>query len=494
MTEHLQPESSGTTAGTRAAPAGDGRGRAPDVSTTGTRMRKRSIHGVVFVATLGALAFGFDTGVISGAIPFLQLPTDQGGLALDADQVATVTSSLVLGAAFGGLLSGNMADRTGRKRTLLVLSTLFILGALGTSFAPTAGVMVAFRFILGLAVGGASATVPVFIGELAPTEMRGTLVARNELMIVTGQLLAYTTNAIIANVFPGHPHAWRFMLVLCTLPALGLFIGSFTLTESPRWLVAKGRRGEARDVLWQLRPSDDVTGELEELQTHVERTSRESTTRFLDDLKAPWIRRITLIGIGLAFLSQMTGVNSVMYYAPMILIDTGLGTSASLVATIGNGVVAVCSVAFGSIVLLPRFHRRPMLLTGQIGVTGALAAMGAVFSLLAEGPVRSYLVLAFMMLFLFFMQGFVAVIFWLMLAEIFPLRIRGKAMGAAVFANWMANFLVARLFPPLESALGGGVFFIFAVINLATIFFYLRFIPETKGRSLEQLEEDFAKA
>lgn len=495
MTAPVEPDSS------RADPPEPGRtspeeagGAPPDVSITGTHLKKKSIHAVVFVATLGALAFGFDTGVISGAIPFLQLPTARGGLALSADQVATVTSSLVLGAAFGGILSGNMADRAGRKKTLLILSLLFILGALGTSLAPGATVMVVFRFVLGLAVGGASATVPVFIGELAPTRMRGMLVARNELTIVTGQLLAYTTNAIIANVWPGHPHAWRFMLVLCTLPAVGLFLGSFFLTESPRWLLTRGRRGEARDVLWQLRTGDDVSEELDEITDHIETTRQESSTRFWDDLKVPWIRRITLIGIGLAFLSQMTGVNSVMYYAPMILIDTGLGTSASLIATIGNGVVAVCSVAFGSMVLLPRFRRRPMLLTGQVGVTCALAALGVVFSFMSTGPVRSYLVLAFMMLFLFFMQGFVAVIFWLMLAEIFPLRIRGKAMGVAVFANWMANYLVARLFPPLEAALGGGVFFIFAAVNLLTVFFYLRFIPETKGRSLEQLEEDFASA
>ncbi len=490
MISNTEPDGSRTMSATSPDPSGTR--TAPDISVGGRRLKKKSIHRVVFVATLGALAFGFDTGVISGAIPFLQLPTVKGGLALSADQVATVTSSLVLGAAFGGILSGNMADRGGRKKTLLVLSLLFILGALGTSLAPTATVMVVFRFILGLAVGGASATVPVFIGELAPTEMRGMLVARNELTIVTGQLLAYTTNAIIANVWPGHPHAWRFMLVLCTVPALGLFLGTFSLTESPRWLVARGRRGEARDVLWQLRRGDDVSAELEELQAHVDKMRQESTSRFWDDLKVPWIRRITLIGIGLAFLSQMTGVNSVMYYAPMILIDTGLGTSASLVATIGNGIVAVCSVAFGSMVLLPRFRRRPMLLIGQVGVTCALAAMAAVFSFGSQGPLRSYLVLAFMMLFLFFMQGFVAVIFWLMLAEIFPLRIRGKAMGVAVFANWMANYLVARLFPPLEAALGGGVFFIFAAINLLTVFFYLKFIPETKGRSLEQLEEDFA--
>lgn len=466
----------------------------PDALDPRTRgLKKKSINAVVAVATLGALSFGFDTGVISGGIPFMELPTAQGGLALDANQVGIVTSALLLGAALGGILSGQLADRSGRKRTLLVLATLFIVGALGTSLAPDATVMVVFRVILGLAVGGASATVPVFIGELAPTNLRGKLVARNELTIVTGQLLAYTTNAIIANAFSGHSNTWRLMLVLCTVPAIGLFIGTFYLTESPRWLISKGLRDKARDVLWQLRAGDDVDEELGMIEQHVVQTQQQTTSSFLTDIKIPWIRRITLIGIGLAFLSQMTGVNSVMYYAPTILIDTGLGRNPALVATIGNGIVAVASVAFGSMALLPRFGRRPMLVFGQIGVTCSLAALGASFSFLPNGTARSYLVLAFMMLFLFFMQGFVAVIFWLMLAEIFPLRIRGKAMGLAVFANWAANFLVARLFPPLQAALHGGLFFIFAVINFATILFYLAFIPETKDKSLEELERHFAQ-
>lgn len=457
----------------------------------GPQLKKRNINGVVFVATMGALAFGFDTGVIAGAIPFLQLPFDQGGLSLGPNEVGLVTSSLLLGAAFGGIGSGHLSDQKGRKRTLLVLAILFIVGALGTSVAPNIAVMVIFRILLGLAVGGASATVPVFIGELAPTHLRGKLVARNELTIVTGQLLAYITNASLATLLPDNHHVWRFMLLICTVPALLLFFGTFYLTESPRWLIAHGRLEEARQALWQLRDEENVDGELQEIKDHVEQTAKIEATSLREEMKTPWIRRIVLIGVGLAFLSQMTGVNSVMYYAPSILIDTGLGTNASLVATIGNGIVAVTSVAFGSMVLLPKFRRRPMLLTGQIGVTCALALMGAAFVFLPETNFRSYLVLAFMMLFLFFMQGFVAVIFWLMLSEIFPLRIRGKAMGVAVFANWTANFIVAMVFPPLQASLGGGLFFIFALINLGTIFFYLKFIPETRGRSLEELETRF---
>ena len=345
-------------------------------------------------------------------------------------------------------------------------------------------------------MGGASAIVPVFIGELAPTDRRGTLVARNELLIVTGQLLAYTTNAIIATYFPDDHHTWRYMLLLCTIPAVGLFIGSFFLTESPRWLIDQNREGEAKTVLWQLRSTEndaEIEAELQGIKDHSEKMRQATSGSFSDYMRVPWVRKIALIGIALAFLSQMTGVNSVMYYAPSILIDTGLGTNAAIVATIGNGVVSVLAVAIGSLVLLPKMKRRRMLLTGQIGVTISLFLMGASFTFLPESTTRSYLVLVFMMSFLFFMQCFVAVIFWLMLAEIFPLRVRGKVMGMAVFANWFANFLVALVFPPLQEALHGKTFFIFAFINFLTIFFYWKFIPETKGKSLEELEEHFQK-
>lgn len=487
----MSTSSAGSAAGNRTTDR-----RRPPASAT-PPAKKKSIDAVVAVATLGALAFGFDTGVISGAIPFLQLPTSQGGLALDSTQVGVVTSSLVLGAAIGALFSGRLSDSYGRKRALLVIAVIFIIGAVGTALAPNAGVMVLFRIVLGLAVGGASAVVPVFIGELAPTHLRGRLVARNELFIVIGQLCAYSSNAVLASAMPDNHHTWRFMLILCTLPAIGLFLGTFYLTESPRWLIDRGRIDDARTVLRQLRSTAaeqaQVDTEMEEIASHSRRMAAAGSGSISEYMRAPWVRRIAFIGIGIAFLSQMTGVNSVMYYAPSILIDTGMGSKAAIIATVGNGVVSVLAVAIGSMVLLPRFTRRTLLLTGQIGVTVALALMGVTFTAMPEGGARSYLVLVFMMLFLFFMQCFVAVIFWLMLAEIFPLRVRGKLMGMAVFANWIANFLVALVFPPLQAALHGSTFFVFAAINLATIVFYWRFVPETRGKSLEQLEEEFQR-
>lgn len=458
--------------------------------------KQKNLNALVAVATLGALAFGFDTGVISGAIPFMELPFSQGGLELTSTTTGIVTASLLLGAAFGGLGFGKFADAKGRRRTIMILAILFIIGALGTSFAPSVAVMVTFRIVLGLAVGGASAIVPVFIGELAPTAIRGTLVARNELTIVTGQLLAYVSNAAIGTALPDHHHTWRIMLLICTIPAVGLFLGTFYLTESPRWLIGKGYIDKARETLWQLRKDcseEEISAEHDELVAHVHKMQGQTKGSLSELLAVPWIRRISIIGVLLAFFSQMTGINAVVYYTPTILIHTGLGTQAALIGTIGNGVVSVAAVAFGSMVLLPRMRRRPHLLIGQIGVTCALTAIGLAFALLPEGSTfRSYTILLLILVFMFFMQGFIAVIFWLMLAEIFPLKVRGRVMGIAVFMNWTANFLISLTFPILEQHLHGNVFFIFAVINFAIIFFYYRAIPETKGKSLEELEEHFA--
>ena len=205
------------------------------------------------------------------------------------------------------------------------------------------------------------------------------------------------------------------------------------------------------------------------------------------DLQVPWIRRITLIGIGLALLSQLTGVNGIMYYAPTILISTGMGSQASIVATIANGVVSVISVYIGIAYFLKRLPRRRMILIGQTGCVASLIALGLVF-LLPESGLRSCLVLLFMLSFLYFMQCFIGVTFWLMLSEIFPMRVRGLANGIAVFCNWVGNIIVSFAFPNLIEAVQGNVFFIFAVVNLGTLAFYARFLPETKGHSLESLE------
>ena len=440
------------------------------------------------IATLGGLLFGYDTGVISGALPFLKNPASEGGLGLDSFGESVITTSLTVGAAVGALVGGRLSDRFGRKRNIMTVAVIFLIGALGCSLSPSFAALTVFRFILGLAVGGASATVPVYLSEISPVEIRGTMVSRNELMIVTGQLTAYTCNAIIATAWPG-AHAWRWMLVIATLPAIGLWVGIHLLPESPRWLASKGRVAQMWSVLNEVRMPSEVGDEGDDIIRRVEKEARMGKGSWAD-LQVPWIRKITAIGIGLALLSQLTGVNGIMYYAPTILISTGLGTQASIVATIANGVVSVLSVYIGIAYFLKRLPRRRMILIGQTGCVASLTALGLVF-LLPESSLRSYLVLLFMLSFLYFMQCFIGVTFWLMLSEIFPMRVRGLANGVAVFCNWVGNIIVALSFPNLIEAVQGGVFFIFAVINLGTLAFYARFLPETKGHSLESLERHF---
>lgn len=369
----------------------------------------------------------------------------------------------------------------------MTVAVIFLIGALGCSLAPSYGVLVGFRFFLGLAVGGASATVPVYLSEMAPVAIRGTMVARNELMIVTGQLLAYSFNAFIAVTWP-HAHVWRWMLVIASLPAIGLWIGIHLLPESPRWLASKGRVQEMWSVLNEVRMPEEVEPEGDDVLRRVEEEAALGPGSW-SDLRVPWVRRITLIGIGLAALSQLTGVNGIMYYAPTILQTTGLGTQAALVATIANGVVSVVAVSIG-IGFLKRLPRRRMMLIGQFGVVVSLLALGSMF-LLPESTARSYLVLLFMLTFLFSMQCFIGPTFWLMLSEMFPMRVRGLANGVAVFCNWMGNVIVAFAFPNLIEAVQGNTFFVFAVVNILTLSFYFKFLPETFGHSLESLERHF---
>ncbi|MFJ3667270.1 sugar porter family MFS transporter [Streptomyces sp. NPDC090106] len=463
--------------------------RGPDLDGTAPAKHvDRRLRLITLIATFGGLLFGYDTGVISGALPFMSLSHDEGGLGLTPLTEGVVASSLVLGAAFGALLGGRLADHYGRRRTISALAVLFFVGALGTALAPGLTVMVLFRVLLGLAVGGASATVPVFLAELAPAERRGRLVTQNELMIVTGQLCAYTSNAVIAETI-GEAGIWRWMLAIATVPAVLLWIGMLFVPESPRWLAAHGRTDEAAETLRQVRAPGTVDAELAEIEHRVAADASEPRAGW-NDLRTPWIRRIVIVGLGLAGLSQLTGVNSIMYFAPTILLETGLGTQAALTATIANGVVAVIAVSCG-IWLLGRHGRRQMLLVGQIGVTVSLALIAAAFLLLPQSPLRSYLVLAFMLTFLAFMQCCIATVFWLMLSEIFPLRLRGFAMGVSVFGTWTANFAVTLLFPPLISTIGGATFLIFAAINVASFVFYVRMVPETRGRSMEAIEDSF---
>ena len=241
------------------------RGKSPDAGMKPNKALKR----ITAVSTLGGLLFGYDTGVINGALPFIE-----DDLGLTPLTTGLVTSSLLVGAAFGALMGGRLGDRYGRRRLIMGLAAVFLLGTIGVSLAPNVAVMVAFRFILGLAVGGASAMVPVFLAEMAPAHLRGQMVTRNELMIVSGQLLAFVTNAVLGNVWADETHIWRWMLVIATLPAIALWIGMLRVPESPRWLASIGSFPEAFEVLKKIRTAAVARKEIDDVLPWRGRTMR----------------------------------------------------------------------------------------------------------------------------------------------------------------------------------------------------------------------------
>lgn len=447
--------------------------------------RRGYLGRLTVISTLGGLLFGYDTGVISGALLSMN-----DSLSMTPVEEATVVSALLFpGAALGALTGGRLADRLGRRGSLLVCALLFLLGAIGCAIAPTVSFMIGARILLGLGVGAAAVTCPLYLAEMAPAHLRGRMVTINELMIVTGQMLAFAMNALLDALIQD-PEVWRAMLGIAALPAVALLAGMLLLPESPRWYAIRGRLADSRRVLNLSRGPEEAAAEYEEIAATALNAKSERGHAWRDLRNNPWMRSLLWIGIGLAVVQQATGINTVNYYAPTILEKSGLGVSASLVATIGVGVTSVLMTILG-IWLLGFVGRRKMLMIGFSGVVGSQALLAVVF-LLPQSDLASYTILAAMMLFVAFVQCFIGTCVWLLLSEMFPLAIRGFAMGIAVFALWTVNAAISFLFPIVVDALGStGTFGLFVLVNIASLVFVARFVPETKGRSLEELEAHF---
>jgi major inositol transporter-like SP family MFS transporter len=448
----------------------------------------------IIVSTLGGLLFGFDTGVINGALPYMRLPGELSARGLSQAMEGVIASSLLVGAAFGALGGGRLADRLGRRRTIGILALIFTVAAVGCATAPNVPVIVGCRILLGLGVGGASVTVPAYLAEISPANRRGRIVTRNELMIVTGQFLAFVSNAVLANAFSHRPEIWRWMLAVAVLPAIALWIGMNFMPESPRWQAMQHRYEDALHGLMRLRSPEDARSELAQIRQSVDKEQAAPKSSLRELWTTGWLRRVLLIGILIAVVNQITGVNSIMYYGTQIIAGAGLSLDASLVANIGNGTVSLAAMLFG-IWLLGYVGRRRMVLVGLMGTSTVHLAIGTVSLAIPEGPVKAYTVLGLTMAFLAFMQGAVGPATWVLLSEVFPGRVRGLGMGVAVFLMWTTNFLITLTFPWAVSPAGigiSGTFFVFAGLGVVALIACTVWLPETRGKTLEQIEWIFA--
>jgi sugar porter (SP) family MFS transporter len=435
---------------------------------------------IAFIAALGGLLFGYDTGVISGALPFLQ-----DVFALTPLMQGVVTSVALGGAALGAMVAGPLADRFGRKTVILVVAVIFFAGAIVSALATILSVLVIGRFLVG--VGVASMLTPLYLAETAPPAQRGALVSLNQLMITVGILVSYVVGYLLSQ-----GEGWRWMLGLGALPGLVLFVGMLPLPESPRWLAGLGRTEAARQSLSMLgRDPQAADLELSQLRSDLQLEARAQRRA---DLKTSHLDRPMIIGVGLAIFQQVTGINTVIYFAPSIFKAAGLGsTSATILATAGIGLVNVL-MTLVAIRLIDSAGRRALLLTGLAGMAVSLGVLGLGFMLGMSGGGALGWVTA---LSLAGYVGFFAIglgpVFWLLIAEIFPLATRGRGVSAATFANWASNLVVALTFLLLIDSMGApATFYLYAILSIAAFVFTYQLVPETKGKTLEQIEADWA--
>jgi sugar porter (SP) family MFS transporter len=441
-----------------------------------------STRRVYALGALAALLFGYDNGIVGAALLFI--PRD---LPLTPWQKGAVVSATVLGAMVGALGSGAAADRLGRQRILLAAGVVFTVGALGAGAAATVDMLVAFRFILGLGIGIASVVVPLYLAEMAPARDRGVVTSLNQYMIIVGTVLSAALG--YAFSFAG---LWRWMLLVGVFPAIVLMAGMVLMPDTPRSLVRRGQRDNARSVLIGLRGDTAAAErELEEI-TAVE--SQEGKTRATAALSAPWVRRLLLVGAMLAIFQQITGINAIVYYAPTILTGFGVSETTALLFGFLNGLVNIATIAL--VVrskIIDRRGRKPLLLAGLVGMSASLFAVGAAALILPADSTALFAIAA--AAFVVFTNTFSATwgpVLWVILAEIFPLAVRGVAMAIATLFNWLAAFVISLTFPSFVAVAGiGTAFIVFALVGVTVFPIVWWLVPETKQRSLESLEATF---
>lgn len=437
--------------------------------------RKNYVLLISAIASLGGFLFGFDTAVISGTTPFIQ-----PYFKLDDIGLGWTVSSLLFGCILGVMSAGKPSDLFGRKKTLMVAALLFVISAIGSALAEQLTVFIAFRILGGFGVGIASMLSPMYISEVSPAARRGRLVSLNQLAIVIGILIAFVSNALLVDTGDNN---WRWMLAVMGLPAILFFITLFFAPESPRWLVQKGYSAKALVTLEKVNGKAIAEAELKAIEESVRSETDNGTYR---EVASPRMRPILIIGIFLAVFSQVTGINSIMYYAPIIFQKMGAGASSAVIQTAFIGGINVL-FTFLAISLIDKVGRKPLLIGGTVGMMISLTAIAIAFYM---KKFEGFIILFFILTYCASFAASLGPVVWVLLSEIFPNKLRSKAMSIAVVSIWIADFLLILVFPFVLTTFGGATaFLIFDIMCLILLLFAIFKVPETKGRSLEELEK-----
>lgn len=447
--------------------------------------QKPLVYIVGLTAALAGLLFGLDIGVISGALPFIQK-----AFGADTIQQEEIVSALLWGAVAGTLASGFISRAFGRKRTILVSAFIFALGSVFCSVATSADILIGVRFFLGLAVGIASFTAPLYLAEIAPGSVRGALISMYQLMITIGIVLAFLSDtyfATYATVHGLHGGHWRLMLGVLVIPSTLMFVGVSFLPESPRWLLLKNRKEHALRVLEKVRnTAEEIEQEVEEIEKNLQ-IAQVGRRFFLDNR---FFRRAVFLGIGLQIVQQLTGINVVMYYAPKIFDLAGFGSTAEQMwGTVLVGTINVLAT-FIAIAFVDRLGRKPIMYAGFTVMGLAMITTGIMFKIgVDRHPTLAFAAIAALLLFIVGFAMSAGPIIWVLCSEIYPLSGRDFGITCSTATNWIANAIVGMTFLSLLNGFGpGNTFILYGALNAIFIVIFLLFVPETKGVSLERIE------
>lgn len=434
---------------------------------------KTTLYLTSFTAALGGLLFGFDTAVISGATTFITKH-----FSLDDAMLGWAVSSALIGCLIGSITAGKPGDLYGRTAMLKVMALLFLLSALGTGLATNLTMFVIFRFMGGLAIGCASVISPMYISEIAPPKLRGRLVALSQLAIVTGILVAFFSNYLLMDTGENN---WRYMFLAGAVPAVIFFILLFFIDQSPRWLVMVGRVEEARSTIKKLNPDSDADATITDIENSI---GTEKVSKSVNLFKKPY-SRLVLIGIAVGMFNQFTGINTILYYAPKIFKSAGFSDSSAFFQTV---LVGLTNLVFTLIAmtLIDKLGRKFLLMMGSVGMAIFLGLFSYSY---INGSFAGYGILICVVGFIAFFAASQGAVIWVILSEMFPNVIRARGSSIGSFSHWVFNALISFLFPVVAGKIGVGPIFIFyAAATIVSYFFFRRYLVETKGKSLEEIE------